>query len=321
MSEGEPSASPACCTPARPLVLPPRVGNAVVEISANRDGMVRIPAGPFRMGGMDADGFPQDGEGPVRVVDVDEFFIDATAVTNQQFSEFVAATGYQTEAERYGWSFVFVGAIPQAAEAFIKPGRLPGTPWWRAVEGASWAAPAGPGSDWRELADHPAVHIAWTDANAYAKWAGKRLPTEAEWEKAARGGMEQTRYPWGNELEPNGEHRCNIWQGEFPDRNTAADGYLTTAPVDAYAPNGFGLYNVVGNVWEWCADYWSASWHSVATPETRVNPSGPSLGAVRVLRGGSYLCHASYCTRYRLSARSANTEDTSAAHTGFRCAV
>lgn len=310
-----------CCAPARPLTLPEREASLASRTVASPSGMIHIPAGPFRMGGSDSDGFPQDGEGPVRTVEVDAFFIDATAVTNQEFSVFAAATGYRTEAERYGWSFVFVDAIAETARSHVMDGRVPGTPWWRAVEGASWAAPAGPGSDWQEKAAHPVVHIAWTDAAAYASWAGKRLPTEAEWEKAARGGRDQTRYPWGDVLEPDGEHRCNIWQGEFPALNTGADGYVTTAPAAAYLPNGFGLFCVVGNVWEWCADYWSPTWHAPQSPLTRNNPLGPPSGTSRVIRGGSHLCHASYCSRYRLSARSSNTEDSSTAHTGFRCAL
>lgn len=262
--------------------------------------MVALPGGEFLMGAQDAEGFPADGEGPVRAVRVEPFLVDACAVTNEQYAEFVADTGYLTDAERLGWSYVFAGFLPAALRRGAP--RPEHTPWWCGVEGALWNRPEGPGSSVGERADHPVVHVSWHDAAAYAAWAGKRLPTEAEWEYAARGGLEQRRYPWGDELDPGGEYRCNIWRGTFPTKNTAADGYRGTAPVDAFEPNGFGLHNVSGNVWEWCADWWSAE------------------RAARVIRGGSYMCHRSYCNRYRVAARSANTPDSSSGHTGFRCA-
>jgi formylglycine-generating enzyme required for sulfatase activity len=164
--------------------------------------------------------------------------------------------------------------------------------------------------------NHPVVHVSWADASAYAAWAGKRLPSEAEWEFAARGGLEQKLFPWGDELTPGGKHLCNIWQGQFPDINTAEDGYEATAPVDAYPPNGFGLLSMAGNVWEWCADWFSPDFHLIAA---RNNPVGPQSGIAKVIRGGSFLCHASYCNRYRVAARTSNTPDSSASNIGFRC--
>ncbi|MET7387712.1 formylglycine-generating enzyme family protein [Streptomyces sp. NPDC005529] len=273
-----------------------------------------LPGGTFLMGTSDADGFSEDGEGPVRKVTVASFRIDAHAVTNARFARFVEATGHRTEAERFGWSYVFAGFLPAALRrGAVRP---PQTPWWCGVQDAVWHAPEGPGSSLKDRTDHPVVHVSWNDAAAYCRWAGARLPTEAEWEYAARGGLEQRRYPWGDELTPGGEHRCNIWQGSFPTRNTAEDGYRGTAPVDAYEPNGYGLYNTSGNVWEWCTDRWGTR-HS---ERPRANPKGPSQGSSRVMRGGSYLCHHSYCNRYRVAARTANTPDSSTGNLGFRCA-
>jgi formylglycine-generating enzyme required for sulfatase activity len=284
-------------------------------------GMVRIPAGTFDMGGDDPDAFPDDGEGPVRSVQLSSYLLDATAVTNRQFGAFVKATGYVTEAEKFGWSFVFHLFVGAEQRRHVMDASVPGAPWWLAVEGASWRAPEGPGSDVARRPQHPVVHVSWLDAYAYARWAGKRLPTEAEWERAARGGIPRATYAWGDDLTPRGRHRCNIWQGRFPQLDTAEDGYTGTAPVKSYAPNGFGLYEVAGNVWEWCGDWWSTDWHVRETPETRIDPVGPQTGDARVMRGGSYLCHASYCNRYRVAARTKNTPDSSAGNLGFRCAA
>ncbi|WP_435884029.1 formylglycine-generating enzyme family protein [Streptomyces cyaneofuscatus] len=278
-------------------------------------GMVALPGGTFRMGNEDAYANPGDGEGPVREVTVSPFRIDACAVTNAQFAVFAKDTEYVTTAEQFGWSYVFAGFLtPERVRASRAPA---GTPWWRGVEGAAWRAPEGPGSGIGDRARHPVVHISWEDARAYARWAGKRLPTEAEWEYAARGGLDQARYPWGDELTPRGRWRCNIWQGDFPTVNTVDDGHLGTAPVDAYRPNAYGLHNAVGNVWEWVADRFTSSHPATLTAD----PRGPGEGEGRVMRGGSYLCHDSYCNRYRVAARTSNTPDSSSGNCGFRCAA
>jgi formylglycine-generating enzyme len=277
--------------------------------------MVSLEGGEFLMGTDDAEGFPADGEGPIRRVRVAPFHLARHAVTNEEFAEFVTATGYRSEAEHFGWSYVFASFLPAALRRGAP--RPSSTPWWCGVHGAYWAAPEGPGSSTRGREDHPVVHVSWNDAAAYCEWAGLRLPTEAEWEYAARGGLVQRRYAWGDELTPGDEHRCNIWQGTFPTKNTADDGYRATAPVNAYRPNGFGLYNMAGNVWEWCADWWTVD-HSDAAPA--IDPTSPDTGPGKVLRGGSYLCHESYCNRYRVAARTSNTPDSTSGNTGFRCA-
>lgn len=282
--------------------------------AAAAGGMVRLPGGEFLMGSDADEGEPGDGESPVRVVSLAPFLIDATAVSNREFSRFVEATGYVTLAEETGASFVFAGLLPDEFEA--TRGVLE-APWWREVRGACWAHPEGPGSTLDSRLDHPVVHVCWHDAMAYCGWAGKRLPTEAEWEYAARGGLVGQRYPWGDELAPGGVHRCNIWQGVFPRHNTCADGFYGTAPVDAFEPNGLGLYNLCGNTWEWCAD-WFGIEHGAAPAHA---PAGPARGSRRVIRGGSYLCHESYCYRYRVAARSGNDPTASTGHMGFRCAA
>lgn len=281
------------------------------------ENMIYLSVGNFLMGTNDKEGFPADGEGPVRQVTLDSFFIDATAVTNSQFLEFIEATHYKTDAENYGWSFVFYGLLSDK-EREAHPQVAQQTPWWCAVPGAQWNHPEGKDSNIAERMDHPVVHVSWNDAKAYCKWAGKRLPTEAEWEYAARGGLEQKKYPWGDELNPKGEHRCNIWQGNFPAYNSLEDGYFGTAPAKSFLPNDFGLYNMVGNVWEWCNDWFSVDFHRTGT---RKNPTGPQNGETKVIRGGSFLCHHSYCNRYRVAAKSSNTIDSSTSNMGFRCAM
>lgn len=290
-------------------------GPAITRRGTHRIPQAVIPAGCFVMGDSTGDGNPGDGETPLHEVFVPEFSIDTTSVTNTQFREFIDDTGYRTEAEIFGFSAVFQLAV-SAAEADIM-GSASGTPWWIGVSGADWSHPGGPNSSLDGLWEHPVVHVSWNDAIAYCAWAHRRLPTEAEWERASRGGVEGARYPWGDGFrDPDTlEWRCNIWQGTFPTRNTGEDGWLTTAPATAFEPNAFGLWQTVGNVWEWCSDWYSPHYYE-ASP--RENPSGPETGAQRVLRGGSYLCHDSYCNRYRNSARSSNTPDSSMGNAGFR---
>lgn len=273
-----------------------------------------MASGEFVMGDSSGDANPQDGETPRHRVRVDGFAIDATTVTNADFASFVEDTGYRTEAETFGYSAVFHLAVAAPHVDLMAPAA--GVPWWWGVRGADWRHPGGGRSDLDGLADHPVVHVSWNDAVAYCRWAGRRLPTEAEWEFAARGGLEGAKYPWGDEEVDQGGWRANIWQGRFPDVNTAEDGWLTTAPVRSFEPNGFGLWQPVGNVWEWCADPFDPRAYA-RTAAGLPLPVGRAAGP-RVMRGGSYLCHASYCNRYRNSARSSNTADSSMANTGFR---
>ena len=294
----------SCCTPsggqtaARHELAVPTVHRATPE------GMVAVPAGEFLMGSEDPYAYPADGEGPQRTVYVDAFWIDACTVTNAQFARFTAETGYRTSTERIGWSFVFAGRLP---DDFPPTRGVVHAPWWRQVEGADWRRPDGPHSSWQDRPDHPVVHVDWDDARAYCAWAGKRLPTEAEWERAARGGLHGKVFPWGDEFEPDGRPRMNVWQGDFPHRHPTADGWYGTCPVDSYEPNGFGLYNTTGNVWEWCEDPFSLA-------------RAPGVQE-RVTKGGSYLCHASYCRRYRVAARQALFPDSATGNVGFRCAM
>jgi len=286
-------------------------------VKGSTEGMVKLEGGPFLMGTNSDEGFPKDGEGPVREVTVAPFYMDEGPVTNAQFVEFRRATGYVTEAERWGWSFVFQGHIPEECRAQLVEDTVLAVPWWCKVHGADWSHPEGPDSGIGSREDYPATHVSWNDALEYAKWAGKRLPTDAEWEYAARGGLEQKRYSWGDDLTPEGRHVCNIFQGEFPGHDTAEDGYAGTCPAKAFPANGYGLYSMAGNCWEWIADWFHPSFHLVGP---RVNPAGPSEGTRRVMRGGSYLCHESYCNRYRVAARTSNTPDSSTTNVGFRCA-
>jgi sulfatase modifying factor 1 len=288
-----------CCTPSGrdddapspwPRAAARRTGTAT-------EGMVVLDAGPALVGSDDP-GHPE--EWPVREVDLAAYAIGRCAVTVAEFAAFVAATGHRTEAELFGWSFVFGGLLP---DDFPPTRGVAAAPWWRQVHGADWAHPEGPQSDVGTRGGHPVVHVSRRDAEAYAAWWGGRLPTEPEWEHAARGGLGGQPFPWGADLEPGGEHRMNVWQGSFPGHDTAADGWRGTCPADAFPPNGHGLHNTTGNVWEWCAGTWAAD------------------DAAGVSRGGSYLCHASYCRRYRVSGRQSHAVDSTAGNLGFRLAV
>ena len=267
--------------------------------------LVKIPGGFFDMGARKSR-FPEDRDSPRRRVKITPFLIAPCAVTNREYARFVEATGYRTVAEVEGWSFVF-HLFLQHPERYESP---PGLPWWRKVDGTCWTAPEGPGSAVDDRLDHPVVHMSWFDATAYCHWADLRLPSETEWERAARGGIAKAKFPWGNSFMPAGKHAMNTWQGHFPHENTAEDGYIGTAPVDAFSPNGFGLYNMTGNVWEWAEDFFE--------DQTR---SGAPFGGAHVQRGGSYLCHNSYCDRYQVHSRTGTEPDSSAGHSGFRTAA
>lgn len=294
-------------------------------------GMVRIPGGTFVMGSDDG---PPD-ERPAHAVTLRSFQIDATEVTNKQFARFVDATGYVTVAERQPDRAKYPGADP----ALLKPGSAtfvpvecstdpltwpaPHPPWWQYTVGACWSHPTGPGSDLAGKSNHPVTHISWEDAAAFAKWAGKRLPTEAEWEYAARGGLTRQQFCWGSEQQgAGGKFFANTFQGTFPHADSGADGYVGTAPVKSFPPNGYGLYDMSGNVWEWCADWYRPNYYRYSPTD---NPAGPETGELdgeqpqRVRRGGSFLCADGYCRRYLPAARDKNPEDSGASHTGFRC--
>jgi len=288
-----------------------------------------LAGGWFHMG-TDQPLYRQDGESPRRPVFVSPFAIAASTVSNAEFARFIAETGYVTSAERLGWSFVFSPAPDSgsdtASDIASKPtdnsdtannNRVAYAPWWCDTEAACWHAPSGQGSSIADIPDHPVTHVSYTDALHYCDWSGTSLPTEAQWEYAARGNHDDCSFPWGDTLAPNGKYVCNIWQGEFPVYNTALDGYSLTAPVNAYPANSFGLYNMIGNVWEWVADRYTNN-HS---PRPVKNPTGPLNGGSFVTRGGSFLCHHTYCARYHVFSRQALTPETSCANVGFRVAT
>ncbi len=310
------------------------------------EGMVWIPGGKFTMGTRDTNPRFFDAH-PEHEVEIDGFWMDEAELTNAKFAEFVNATGYVTVAEQKPtleqiMANLQPGAKQPAPEDLV-PGSLvfrqPGEPvtwdyedaWWKWMPGACWKYPEGPGSDITDRMNHPVVHVCWKDAEAYCKWAGKRLPTEAEWERAARGGLTGKPYAWGDDApDAGGKWRCNIWQGDFPQKNTLADGYVRTAPVKSYPPNGYGLYDVAGNVWEWCADWYTPEYYRNSPLK---NPQGPGgsydprvrenenpYAPKRVQRGGSFLCSDGFCARYKPSGRGQGDIDTGQSHVGFRCA-
>jgi formylglycine-generating enzyme required for sulfatase activity len=308
------------------------------DATAAHDEMVRIPGGTFTMGSEEF--YPE--ESPTRAVTVDGFRMDATPVTNAEFAAFVDDTGYTTVAERDPDPADYPGADPDD----LVPGSAVFTPpdgpvdlrnpneWWEYVPDADWRHPLGPDSSIADRMDHPVLHVAHEDARAYAEWAGKELPTEAQWERAARGGLEGKRFVWGDEHVPDGQLMANTWQGEFPHENTVLDGYERTSPVGAFPANGFGLYDIAGNVWEWTRDWFSADPTAGESPacctptnprgvskEQSVDPRDPSRIPRKVLKGGSHLCAPNYCFRYRPAARYPEPVDTSTSHVGFRCVV
>jgi formylglycine-generating enzyme required for sulfatase activity len=303
--------------------------------------MVWVPGGEFRMG-IDPQQLPKNSAipglfrdaVPVHLVYVDGFWMDKTEVTNEQFTLFVKATGYVTLAERKPdpRDFPGVPAEKLPKEPFSIVFEMPKVQdtdnqslrWWKVVAGACWKHPEGPDSDLKGREKHPVVHVAWDDAVAYGKWAGKRLPTEAEWEFAARGGLDGKLYGWGDELKPNGKWMCNVWQGKFPTQNTGEDGFVGLAPVGSFSANDYGLHDMAGNAWEWCADYYRPDYYEDSPqrnpkgPATSYDPFEPGI-VVRVLRGGSFLCADNYCMRYLPGARNYGDPKTSISHTGFRC--
>jgi len=336
---------PDCCS-----TLPSRFQNGIKPGEGHRlqtgstQGMVLIPGGSYVMGGDSIWGRPD--EFPHHLVYLSSFYMDEHEVTNSQFREFTEATGYVTTAERKPvWEELQKQLPPGtpkppeevlvSASLVFKPTKQPVSlsdpaAWWHWEPGACWRHPEGPGSSIEGKDHFPVVHVSWEDASAYAEWAGKRLPTEAEWEFAARGGVQQVTYPWGSERIHEGKPKANSWDGHFPDRNTSWDGYLALAPVKQYAPNGYGLYDMGGNVWEWCSDWYHAGYykeciqnqisHNPGGPENAWDPDEP-YALKKVTRGGSFLCNDQYCSGFRVSARMKTTWDTSLSHTGFRCVI
>lgn len=299
-----------CCASSR-AGAPAVTSNADHETrEADTSDRVDIPGGAGLIG-TDRPLLAIDGESPLRTKRIKPFAMDTTAVTNARFRRFVEATNYITDAERLGDSFVFVHLLPDVS---IPTQGVAAAPWWRVIDGANWAEPLGKGSAEACLPDHPVVHVSWNDAQAFARWANGRLPSEAEWEHAARGGLGDVRFPWGDK-EPNDTDYfpCNIWQGQFPDNNLELDGYMATAPAQSFEPNGFGLFNMVGNVWEYTAQPFKVKSLKKSVRQAHAGKAGYKLS-----KGGSFLCHASYCHRYRIAARTGTSADSTTSHQGFR---
>ncbi|MFT5041678.1 MAG: sulfatase modifying factor 1 [Verrucomicrobiales bacterium] len=322
------------------------LGGAAAEGAESPGGMVWIPGGSFTMGSPDSDKLSHGVEKPAHPVKLSGFWMDATEVTNSEFAKFVEATCYVTLAEKdMDWEELkkqVPPGTPKPPDEQLKAGSMVFTPpenavplnnirgWWSWVTGANWRHPEGPESDIKDRADHPVVQVSWVDATAYAKWAGKRLPTEAEWESAARGGLKSATFTWGDEPLSDEKPQANIWQGDFPHKNSKADGHVRTAPVKSYPKNGYGLYDMSGNVWEWCADWWRVDLyrHRVGKGDPVIDPDGPPNHfdprhpheKQRVTRGGSFLCHDCYCAAYRPAGRRGTAFDTGMSHIGFRCA-
>lgn len=303
----------SCCGSAMPLRLG-EMPEAALPAAGGQRGEAAVFAAGRSFVGTDRPQIAIDGEGPKRAIKLAAFALETETVTNARFAAFVAATGHVTQSERFGWSAVFRGLLPADATIAATPA---GLPWWARIEGASWSAPEGPGSSIAGREDHSVVHVSWADARAFAAWVGGRLPSEAEWEHAARGGLDDPKFPWGDTEPTDAAPLCNIWQGEFPGRNDAVDGYVGTSPARAFAPNGAGLFGMAGNVWEWTGDAFRV--RSVSREAGARNEQARREQA-KVTKGGSFLCHASYCYRYRIAARSALPADSAASNVGFRVA-
>ena len=308
----------SCCSPSTDSLSNTRSKDSKEKLDVVSNAtpeLVQLQGGVFTMGTDSHEGFAEDGEGPARQVSISKFAIAISTVSNRDFREFVRATHYITEAEQVGSSFVFYLQIPETQRPHQRRVSRD-LPWWLQVDGACWQRPIGPGSTIHDLLDNPVVHISWNDAIAYCSWTNMRLPTEAEWEFAAGAGRSY-RFPWGDELMLNGRLPCNIWQGKFP--NDPAIGWTpSTVPVKSYSPNAWGIYQTSGNVWEWCADWFSPKYHQQTHS---VDPFYDRLTGKRSMRGGSFLCHDSYCNRYRIAARGSNTPETSTSNIGFRVAI
>lgn len=308
----------------------------------SKEGMVFIPGGNFDMGGDNEEA--RSDEFPKHQVTVSSFWMDIAEVTNSQFKKFVDATGYTTTAERkIDWdeiSIMLPPDTPKPHDSLLSPASLvfkevstsnlnDYSKWWSLVKGANWKQPFGPGSDIIGKENFPVVHVSWEDANAYCEWSGKRLPTEAEFEFASRAGKINSVYTWGDEKVDNGVLKANTWDGEFPKKNTIKDKFYYAAPVKSFKPNNYGLYDLAGNVWEWCSDWYHANYYSMLPKQGSVDPTGPDssydpvepFSEKKVIRGGSFLCNDSYCSGYRNAARMKTTPDSSSLHTGFRTVV